>query len=76
MAIDRSHPAFPSSPQGNREEHLGMTLREWYAGEAMKALLSSMPDPEQVGRTEQVRRRVAIEAHAMADAMLSVRSSS
>lgn len=76
MAIDRSPSAFPSSPEGKREEHLGMTLREWYAGQALIGILARSRDPDMLGTTPQDRVRIAAEAHAIADAMLTVRSSS
>jgi hypothetical protein len=40
--IDDGGPAFPMSyhPDGNNADHQGMTLRDWFAGQALAGLLS------------------------------------
>ena len=63
MSEDTSGPAFPYEP--SRSNFPGMTLRQWYAGLAMQALLTnSLEAMAEIPTIKQV-------AYAMADAMLA-----
>ncbi len=41
--IDDGGPAFPAGyhPEGNSADQFGMTLRDWFAGQAMAAMVNS-----------------------------------
>lgn len=79
--IDDGGPAFPRpmshDGNGSRAEafsaHEGMSLRDWFAGQALAGMLA---DPD-VGCTPEHAHKfvgvVAIEAYQMADAMLAAR---
>jgi hypothetical protein len=61
-------PAFPSThPSYGREE--GMSLRDWFAGQAMHAFLRNLP-PHDV---DEPYSTWAGDAYEMADAMLKAR---
>lgn len=65
MRVDASIPAFPlAAPSG---EQYGMTLRDYFAGEAMKLKW------DQAGTTRSMEY-VAEAAYQMADAMLVARA--
>lgn len=74
-------PAFPvtrmvwtkNHPDGETITFPGMTLREWYAGMALKGLLASwgVNPTERDGRTEE---QIAEQAVRLADAMLRTRT--
>jgi hypothetical protein len=53
-------------------EQQGMDLRDWFAGQALKGLLSGPSAPKKSGAEsqEQYATRVAGEAYLFADAML------
>jgi hypothetical protein len=57
MSTKGGHPAFPTSPNG---DYAGMTMREWYAGQAVAGLSVQYSEPEDVAQR----------AFAIADAML------
>ena len=67
--IDNGGPAFPfiASPESHCV-YTGMTLSDWFAGQAMSALIV---DPE---RFDQTREECARLSYLMADAMLSARN--
>ncbi len=60
--------AFPSAPEGYEPAH-GMTLRDWFAGQALAGILAN----EGVGRTVDTKLADAMHAYRMADAMLAAR---
>jgi hypothetical protein len=63
---DTGGPAFPSThPSYGREE--GMTLRDWFAGQAMQGDWA-------VGNAEENLSEAATRYYKMADAMLKERS--
>lgn len=70
-AIENNPPAFPSTTHG-AEGHLvngpefGMSLRDYFAGEALKSYVSLEPSKHGINATM---------AYAQADAMLKVRKS-
>lgn len=71
-ARDDGGPAFPVADVYNKdgdgitEGSPGMTLRDWFAGQALTGLLS---DPSRAGKPQAF----AAEAYQMADAMLKAR---
>ena len=73
MTTDTNGPAFPTShsPDYQNEVVVGMTLRDYFAAKAMQALFSVCDVSRQGYDTELVRR--AVQAYAMADAMLEAR---
>jgi hypothetical protein len=63
--IDNGGPAFPVQAWNGEEQvlvHVGMTLRDWFAGQAMIGMLSSKPITF-----------CAEDAYTFADAMLAAR---
>ena len=76
---DDGGPAFPPPAiygpggEGIREGHPGMSLRDWFAGQAlagMHASLTSTSDwPDEMGRLKMARI-----AYAQADAMIAARA--
>jgi hypothetical protein len=65
--------AFPfthASGYGESTVSEGMSLREWFAGQAMAALLVGTPTE---GDSTAFRKAVAISAYQMADEMLKAR---
>jgi hypothetical protein len=72
--INDGGPAFPSTIQyfpddKNANEEQGMTLRDWFAGQALAGVTSSVNDEISVGQVEGI----AEIAYALADAMLRAR---
>lgn len=68
---DTNPPAFPRS-----YGHDGMTLRDWFAGQALAGLTGNAYVAEQTIRlpSTEVDEGVAREAYAFADAMLAARA--
>ena len=74
--------AFPTHLHPESHEGaacVGMTLRDWFAGQALAGMGNWAPCPEEgspIGRqlAAQIHRLKAEWAYAMADAMLSARS--
>lgn len=56
--------AFPTHPEADE----GMTLRDWFAGQALAGILAADAD------RDLLKGQVAGEAYAMADAMLERRA--
>ena len=67
-ATEHNPPAFP------RDErylgHNGMTLRDWFAGQALNETISQVMDAD---TTDDIPKRVAILVYQIADAMLAER---
>ena len=61
--------AFPLHPEHWQEENQGMTLRDYFAAQAMQALLRQYPDHLMNSPASEV----ASDAYSMADAMLKAR---
>lgn len=81
MSEAENPPAFPSQPCGpdglpTEEMQTGMTLRDWFAGQAIGAVIrqcagdAAFGYPEGISSMEQL---FASKAFAIADAMLSAR---
>lgn len=67
---DESKPAFPCHPDMENPLYDGMTLRDYFAAQAMQAFI----DPSQWQSTVgPISSEVAFNAYAMADAMLEER---
>jgi hypothetical protein len=58
MDLNKETPAFPRPFQG----HDGMSLRDYFAGQALIGILSNLPD--------QTSKSYAIRAYDVADAMI------
>ena len=70
--INNGGPAFPvreEDGQGGYEQHKGMTLRDYFAGQALAGILSSDNKPE-------CDDRKAEWAYSLADSMLFFRKES
>ena len=63
--IDDGGPAFPIIPPGFPERDAGMSLRDWFAGQALGVIHGGER------YTEQGLQDVAAQAYATADAMLA-----
>lgn len=65
MKDPRHHPAFPTDHHVHAE---GMTLRDWFAGQALAGILAA--DPQR----DLLRAPLSDEAYKVADAMLERRA--
>lgn len=65
-AIDDGGPAFAAGyhPNGNSADQSGMTLRDWFAGQAMIGMLAS----------PNARNWCAEDSYVYADAMIAARN--
>jgi hypothetical protein len=73
--INDGGPAFPSTIQyfpddKNANEEQGMTLRDWFAGQALAGMISGL-DAKSEG--SQAIKPIAAAAYDFADAMLAAR---
>ena len=69
--------AFPGegpfvNEAGRREPQLGMTLRDWFAGQALVGILASHPMPEHPQYWDWLSG-IAVTPYRIADAMLAER---
>lgn len=64
--INSGGPAFPHDDLAQYNERAGMTLRDYFAAQAMQALIASKPG-------KKWATQIAQQAYIAADAMLSVR---
>ncbi|MDQ0996916.1 hypothetical protein QFZ34_002098 [Phyllobacterium ifriqiyense] len=68
--VNTGGPAFPLINRDYQEAyggHPGMTLRDWFAGQALSGLLATYP-------TDEVAwERVAFRSYGLADAMIAER---
>jgi len=74
--IDDGEPAFPvlwgESP-GNFQSHPGMSLRDYFAGKALRDLGGVIPFPSWGPMTQESIDWLATNSYAVADAMLKAR---
>lgn len=63
-------PAFPVMPYGRE----GMSLRDWFAGQALTVMLASNMEPKVDGNDYTPSERLAKQSYMIADAMLAERS--
>jgi hypothetical protein len=70
--INDGGPAFPSDNFG-QPSHAGMTLRDWFAGQALAGICAPLYDDE--SPTIWKHREFAKGAYMFADAMLAARKS-
>jgi hypothetical protein len=69
MTTNDSGPAFPACNEANVNGTMGMTLRDWFAGQALAGqCAASSLDGHSVTAAERARR-----VYQMADAMLAAR---
>ena len=69
----RGGPAFPTPKE---TATLGMSLGDYFAGQAMAALLRGDPSPKALTTEGKTKRAIAKEAYEYADAMLEERMAS
>jgi hypothetical protein len=71
MSKDTGGPAFPTPAHNLRND--GATLRDYFAGKAMQALIQTPPNkwPE-----DMIGRSISVCAYEMADSMLNARGQS
>ncbi len=63
----------PAFPRDHRHiGHNGMSLRDWFAGQAMAAIISKTPS-ERIAKSDAVEAEIALGAYTYADAMLATR---
>ena len=79
MDVKDGGPAFPTHDgRGDGIGEDGMSLRKWYAGKAMKGMLSCQDFMNEISRTSsskaEAREKIAYFAFAQADAMLNAES--
>jgi hypothetical protein len=69
-------PAFPGVSADGRDEHVGMSLRDYFAAAAMSGLCARMNADDYIDLKQQVRAGgyEARVAYTLADAMLAERS--
>lgn len=77
---DDGGPAFCTRQFGQPDPHPGMSLRDWFAGMAMQALIvATATDPELKRASEEARLQppecFAIAAYKTADAMIAKKRS-
>jgi len=72
---DNGGAAFPFSPNDHSTAHMstnGMSLRDWFAGQALSGLLA-YPGGNPGGTFEEIAATFAANAYVYADAMLAAR---
>lgn len=75
--MGKDMPAFPSQQQEtldgswNQTYDPGMSLRDWFAGQALNGWLASWPDGSDADRESEAK--VASFSYRLADAMLAAR---
>lgn len=71
---DNGGPAFPLDPETNRlREAQGMSLRDYFAGQALMAMLSQPANAQNIAAYDDTNT-VARSAYGFADAMLHERA--
>ncbi len=72
--IEDGGPAFPCSAPEGYEPSLGMSLRDWFAGQALAGWLASYGPDSSHPVSNDAAHLVAARSYAMADAMLAARA--
>lgn len=77
MAITTGQmPAFPVNLPGWGDNGAsGMTLRDYFAGQALIALFAASAHPEHIGISESYYKDTGIECYKIADALISAKES-
>lgn len=76
MSAKDGGPAFPTTPKGEIVGGVagGMSLRDWFAGQALAAVLRLYAENNDCGiGTDHLLRNCPIHAYRIADAMLAAR---
>jgi hypothetical protein len=81
MSDQNNLSAFPSTEHNDDGSHFtdhpGMTLRDWFAGQALPAIIvvtsAGQHSPSGLGEGATVQEALALDAYALADAMLAER---
>ena len=73
---DDGGPAFPhsSNPMRGDLTEWGMTLRDWFAGQALPACISAPCPPAWTNDSAEHRKQSAAAAYLIADEMISFRN--
>lgn len=76
--INDGDTAFPAGDMRGYEPSFGMTLRDYFAGQALPAVIiatsAGQHQPVRMNGDTHIRDAIARDAYAMADAMFSARS--
>lgn len=72
-------PAFPVKDYDDGLQYHGMTLRDWFAGQAIGAIIAATSAGQHMpgdgpADARPIRERLAWDAYAIADALLAERS--
>jgi hypothetical protein len=62
-----------SSSWAGHQEQSGMSLRDWFAGQALAGILASFP-PDAHFATDKAKKALADDSYALAEAMLRART--
>jgi hypothetical protein len=73
MDINDGGPAFPKQ-SADGEWYEGMSLRDWFAGQALVGLLASGHPSYNLADTDQNAQYAAFRAYVMAEEMLAARA--
>lgn len=71
MSAIENPPAFPNDIE---IPHPGMTLRDWFAGQALAGMMGNESTPFSADVAEVEPRQIAEACYDLADAMLAARS--
>lgn len=70
MSKDNGGFAFPKAHDSRYPDEQGMTLRQYYAGQAMQAFLMKDAILDDSDTSQEWLKKTAVAAYEMADAML------
>ena len=76
MAVDKNTPAFPPTFGVSGECGEGMSLRDWFAGQALPAIILATSEGRHNPVTSHglsVEKSIAMDAYLMADSMMEAR---
>ena len=72
MATNDGGPAFPCAPEAYNYHRQGMSLRDWFAGQALAGMCAGFVNVIQQNRAEFIRDLIPTTLE-LADAMLKAR---